>query len=217
MKNFILKYKIKLLLILFFVFMLFGISTNVFATDVPQALLDKAYEMNNNNDNYVILQDKNTKEYYFLIVSDGAVNRDLELTRNWKYIKAGDMSYTTSACVTTGGTDRLKLYKYVQSSGVCLYQSTVKDYTCDLTTSSRDLEIVYTTKDVYYYGTTDVFFPIAPPEEEAPATLLEVLEQEKGATLQEIVALLPVILSVLVSLIALRKALRMLSNFLRKS
>lgn len=214
MKNFILKHKIKLLLILFFVFIFLSISTNVFATDVPQEVLDKAYQENNNNDNYVILQDKNTSKYYIAVFNDDSEKNSDE---PWYYSAPNSLSVTTSACLISHGTKNIKLLKYDSKYYYLYSDTTVKGYLIDFTTDSRDLEIVYSKHDICYYGTTDVFFPIAPPEEEAPATLLEVLEQEKGATLQEIVALLPVILSVLVSLIALRKALRMLSNFLRKS
>ena len=73
----------------------------------------------------------------------------------------------------------------------------------------------YASGDFFHYAPLTE----APKVEEIKAgTLQEIMAQmEKEAVLKEIVMLLPVILSVLVSLIALRKALKMLLAFLRVS
>lgn len=77
---------------------------------------------------------------------------------------------------------------------------------------------VYYGADVYTdINKTDLFFQL-PVVEEVQGTIAPLLEKEKmGEVLKEIVAILPLIVSVLVSLIALRKAWQVLSTFLRTS
>ena len=82
-------------------------------------------------------------------------------------------------------------------------------------------EVCYTTVDIYSdvnksnitLEGSESFFP------QPPATLEEIMKQEaeQKATMQEILGILPMILSVLVSLLALRKALRMLLTLLHQS
>lgn len=55
---------------LLFLLLLILIKCNVFATEIPQDLFDLAYSLNNNCDNYVVFQDKNTAEFYFVVITN---------------------------------------------------------------------------------------------------------------------------------------------------
>lgn len=120
-------------------------------------------------------------------------------------------------------------HEYIYNSSYVLKSTTYSENRDWLTTYKGGFvnpSLIFTSSfDIYTDNTySEIFFLKAPPEEipevETPkaTTLQEIMEQvEKEAILKEIVVLLPVILSVLVSLIALRKALKMLLGSLRTS
>lgn len=198
-----------LLIILFF-------TSNVFASyDVVQD--DKTFTFPDYAESrYWVLVEYSG--YYRLIVGDTPY---FVLYQNSSY-----SPHTTYICNVTAE-------EYVNSSDFMKRRGTLRTYaiTVDTTvftdkynddngmyvgsTSSVDDVIILacsTNSKVYYEG--NVFFQVTPP-----TTLAEIMEVEKTEkrTMQEIVGLLPLILVVVVSFLGLRKALRMLVNFLRRS
>lgn len=75
--------------------------------------------------------------------------------------------------------------------------------------------IVASTKDVVNYETGDVVFPVPPQVQGIVAQQVE--EIQLSQALQEVIAILPKTLVVLVSLVGLRKGLKMLETFLHQS
>lgn len=204
MKNFILKHKIILLIFLFLT--LLFINKTVFATD---------------ND-IITYTDRFGK-------SRSIIAPPLDMS--FGYIIKGNYLFvfnSSDAYCYGDGTDTSYASLYIPS-GCCkmvtlsdnnTVVSSITDYNKTGRIGCLD-EVLYTSVDIYksenksdviLSGSTN-FFPQPPVE-----TLLEVMKKvEKGAVLKEVMGLLPVILSVLVSLIALRKALKMLSAFLKTS
>lgn len=217
MKNFIFRNRKKLILILFLIFMfLLLLKTSSYGAEVPDNVIAKARELNSkNSQNIIILQDTVSGDFYlpYCISKDSGVN--------WKYTFDRNTYFIT--CPSQDSLYCGKISKNGVFSNVTVWTdlNDVPSYIkIQLNYKNMNLVPVFADNDIVYYNVEghsngDVFFLAAPPEKQK--TLLEVLEQEKGAALQEIVALLPVILSVLVSLIALRKALKMLLAFLRES
>lgn len=243
MKNFIFKNKVKILLTLFFALLLLTLNNNVFATftfthdDVSYTINTLPDDTNFNKDYFSILKKGND----FLLLSYIGYNPD-----TMTIINTNQSSGYTGIANTYDGTPsagRVKLWNYSTSSNTYTMDSWQPSTSFYRYYSGAEMEdkYLYSTVPIYlatgsgdtgtYLISDEVFFQVAPPEEEKPevpeipeeetpkaTTLPEIMEQmEKEAVLKEIVALLPVILSVLVSLIALRKAFQMLFNFLRKS
>lgn len=76
-----------------------------------------------------------------------------------------------------------------------------------------DLTMLVSTIDIYNYGTDELFFRLPPL-----SSLAKVVEEtETERTLQQIVAIIPMILVVVVCFLGLRKALRMLSGLLHQA
>lgn len=246
MKNFILKNKVKILLTLFFTFLLLTLNNNVFATftfthdDVSYTINTLPDDPNFNKDYFSILKSGED----FLILSYIGYNPDTMTIIN---TNATD-GYTGIANSYDGtpSTGRVKLWNYDTSTNrysMDTWQPNKAFYRYYHGAEMND-KYLYSTVPIYlasgsgdtgtYLISDEIFFQVAPPEEEKPevpeipetpeeetpkaTTLPEIMEQvEKEAVLKEIVVLLPVILSVLVSLIALRKALKMLLDFLKVS
>ena len=243
MKNFILKNKVKILFTLLFAFLLLTLSNNVFAT-FTFTHDDISYTFNTLPDSPYF-----NKEYFsilksgdnFLFLSYVGFNPDTMTIINTNKLSG----YSGIANKSTGSISsaRVKFWTYDTNTSSYSFDDWQPDsaFYQYYDGSEKSDNYIYSTVPIYlatglgdkgtYSISEDVFFQVAPPEEEKPevpeipeeetpkaTTLPEIMEQvEKEAVLKEIVALLPVILSVLVSLIALRKALKMLFAFLRVS
>lgn len=209
MKKFFSKYKVKILLIIFFTLLLVLLNNNVFATDdiisytdrfgktssIVNCPLDTQYGFLIRDGYMFVLMDENS---YFYMTSWGGSSSSLFVSGSCKCLVLSNNN-TVIDRIGDQGTGRFAVLSEVKYTSVDIYNGTDKS-------------------SVALTGSTN-FFPVAPEEIPEATTLLEVLEQEqeKKAIMKEVVGLLPVILSVLVSLIALRKALRILFNFLRTS
>lgn len=81
------------------------------------------------------------------------------------------------------------------------------------TSFSNVTKFITADTNVYYKGTEDIFFQVAPP------TLTQILqaEVERKTIPMEIVGIIPQTLVVMVCFLGLRKALKMLSTVLRKA
>ena len=80
--------------------------------------------------------------------------------------------------------------------------------------------VIYSSLDIYCENKSDVFFlkaPLLRPPAVVARAVLKVGQVEMRAVLQEILAMFPVILSVLVFLLAFSKGLKILLTFLVKS
>lgn len=221
MKNFILKYKIKLLAMLFFTFSLVFLNNNVFASDVTTYVkkcqsCDIAFE-NSIYDISTISNSSSGKHLTNIIIVEHNDN-----IYAIAYFSQNSSSHNNNMYLKTYKGITYPYVEGIYNTDIHLYNGTSFVYqgwdgaNFDVNGYSsiiNNCNIIYSSSDIYTDDSCgDIFFPLP------PQTLVEVMEKvKKGATLQEIVALLPVILSVLVSLLALRKALKMLSDFLRTS
>lgn len=209
MKNFFSKYKVKILLIIFFTLLLVLLNNNVFATDdiisytdrfgntssIVNCPLDTQYGFLIKDGYMFVLMDENS---YFYMTSWGGSSSSMFVSGICKCLTLSNNN-TVIDSIGDQGTGRFAVLNEVKYCSVDIYKEKTKT-------------------GIALAGSAN-FFPVAPEEVPEATTLLEVLEQEQKekAIMREIVGLLPVILSVLVSLIALRKALKTLFNFLRIS
>lgn len=224
------KYKNKILLTLFFAIALVFLNNNVFATD--NDVNNKFASLEEITAVYPSIFDgiKNTPEYisgnYYMLfgASDTSYARVyfIEKVDGLKLYDRGDGMYTyrifSNINVPT-------IYYRVNSNGVCggRTELTSLDFTVYYSISANRINgkpVFFSEYDVYTNNSYSTLFFQAPPPivEEETTPFQEAMRQvEMKLTLAEVVAILPVILSVLVSLIALRKGFLVLSTFLRKS
>lgn len=199
MKNFIFKHKIKILLILFFVLLL-SLNKNIYAsssiTEEKMSVINELMTQYPDCDTWVSITYRSQDA--ILLTSS---NEDYNL-----YV-----SGTTIGACNNANVQWYCFWYYPSTNTYKLFYQGVVNKHGEMTIST-----VYSNKTIYADSKgEEIFFQIAPLK---ATTLQEIMEQvEKEAILKEIVVLLPVILSVLVSLIALRKALKMLLGSLRTS
>lgn len=211
--------KNKILIILLIFLLLMTIYSNVFAkTDFDDNMFypDGITPNYSSSDggryatNKVLLLDESSGTYYILIYYSSEAEATHE---NQKlYLRASDNFILGTGC------DHYQLLKFVDGSWTYVdwspYYDLENNKTTNLSKIVSSCSIVSTSSDIYTNSSyTDVFFPLP------PVTLEEIMKQEmeQKATMKEILGILPMILSVLVSLLALRKALAMLLNLLRQS
>lgn len=226
MKNFISKYKVKILLTIFGALLLVLLNNNVFAsnsaipsydTDLLSTIINNLTavlsEKGLNIDNYDYIVCRNDISYLKVICFE----KDNNLKMYIDNYGLGD------ARVYFNYTINVIWYNIDRNGSLSLYKDnhTMERFVAYSTSSSN---FFYSSCNIYSDDNyTNYFFPIAPPEEipeiQDPGTLQEILEQEKleMATMKEILGILPLILSVLVSLLGLRKAFQALLNFLKVS
>lgn len=227
MKNFITKYKVKILLTLFFAFILLILNNNVFAFTFTCDDIEYNIDLPSNFDieahpDFVIKKVVSGSGIFQLYYP--ASDYDLPFI----YYSSGDPSgikYNKKGTTTNG---QWNYYVYYSDSTWSSLKTTGQNTITYKANGTQEGYVAYSTVDIYDTSGT-LFFQKTPlvetpetpeeiPETPKAGTLQEIMAQlEKEAVLKEIVALLPVILSVLASLIALRKALKMLSDFLRAS
>lgn len=191
--------KSKFVIILFLI-LLFIMTQKVFATDYEIISYTDRFEKQRQIINYPI--DKS----YGYIIRDGYMFV-LENANSYFFMNDDTSLYVSGSCkclvlynnntsltrVGQQGSGRFAVLKEVFYTSANIYKGSSKD-------------------GIALAGSTD-FFQM-PPE----GVLLEEMSKvEMKTTLAEILGLLPVIVSVLAFLLALRKGLRMLSTFLRKS
>lgn len=209
-------------LLIFFIIVLFFILTlninNVYASvDIPDVVMEKAKELNYGYDNFVILQDKTTKDFY-IPYEETLYSESSYENSSWRYTSYYE-GYT-GLLSPSWWIFSLTIYSNGSFKKVSL--PTKNKALIPLSTTDLELEIVYSSKDIIYYkfdGVEDgtIFFQV-PVVEKLEGTIAPLLETEKMREVtKEIIAILPMILSVLVSLIALRKAWKTLSTFLKTS
>jgi len=214
--------KKKQIIFLFLLILLFLVTLNnkVFATaDEPsQDLINAVIAANNNCNNIVIL--KSTEDNYFY----APVCKTLtSTTANWRVTTRNGVLGIVAPGQVIISFKRFKptnLSYYFSQEEVELAEIET-NYFLQLEWGDRKLTPVYTTNDITYQNVegrtdSDVFFHLTPKlvvRQAVERVGVQNLEQVQ----KEILAILPVILSVVVSLLALRKALMLLLNFLKKS
>lgn len=142
-----------------------------------------------NNDYLTFLVISKSYDTYFYLNEGGSTIGINEIAGRFKY------SLSTEEWIVFGSTQYEEVYSV----------SNFVNYSADIYTNVNK---------------TDYFFQLAPVEEvkKVETALLEVVKSEEmKKTLGEVIVMFPLILSVLVSLIALRKGLIKLLNFLKKS
>lgn len=214
--------KKKQIIFLFLLILLFLVTLNnkVFATaDEPsQDLINAVIKANNNCNNIVIL--KSTEDNYFY----APVCKTLtSTTANWRVTARNGVLGIVAPGQVIISFKRFKptnLSYYFDQEGVELAEIE-SNYFLQLEWGDRKLTPVYTTNDITYQNVegrtdSDVFFHLTPKlvvRQAVERVGVQNLEQVQ----KEILAVLPMILSVVVSLLALRKALKILLNFLKIS
>lgn len=109
--------------------------------------------------------------------------------------------------------DQLYIWPYYPDT------SSFGNRTFDQSFSSTQFILLYSSLDVYeYFESNNVVFPIASqPTVETQGTLAKIVEeQETEKVMEEIVGILPIVIVVLVSLIAIRKAIQWIRQTLKQ-
>lgn len=217
MKNFILKHKIILLIFLFLI--LLFINKNVFATyteSEKDSMLN--YVVNNKgvSENNILFTYECDNKFYVVAYHGFTIDQ-----LNRLILKKDSEGYWLQTDPYPGsGFD---IYYFLDctfiSNAENPYTRTLANAIVDEDKRANFTPNSYFTEGLSIYSRVDGSTFILPlPVKEAPLTVALMIQGvEMKEVLKEIVGLLPVILSVLVSLIALRKALRILFNFLRTS
>lgn len=194
MKNYVSKNKIKILLVTLLVFFILFIQNDVKAV---------SYD---------------TDYYFGYTASNG---KDLRVCANEDfYLQCNDGSgYVSPYSYETNE----KIFVTVYLGGSDYYKQEVKTQVLSLSNITSGHDYYGKGKVAVYDSNQELVFQLAPLEEKQEIQKLEILqeimEQERVemSTMQEILGILPLILSVLVSLIALRKGLAMLFSLLNQS
>ena len=215
--------KKKQIVFLFLLILLFLVILNnkVFATaegEPSQDLINAVIKANNNCNNIVILK-SSEDDYFYAPICKTLTST----TANWRVTtRNGVLGIVAPGQVIIS-------FKRFKSTNLSYYfdQEEVElaeiesNYFLQLEWGDRKLTPVYTTNDITYQNVegrtdSDVFFHLTPKlvvRQAVERVGVQNLEQVQ----KEILAILPVILSVVVSLLALRKALELLLNFLKIS
>lgn len=193
------KNKILFILGLFFIFLLFlNINSVNASVDIPEVVMEKAKELNHGYDNFVVLQDTITKEFY-LPYETSVYNESNYQNVSWKYTK-----YKGVYCLVTPSWFKTGLKVYRNGSFIDTSTNNVgSNSIIQLSMDGIELEIVYSSKDVIYHnidGVTNgtVFFPqpvTEIPEQETLTTTipaLETVEQIPVAMIQTLKIVIPV-------------------------
>lgn len=210
--------KITIFIIMFL--SLFLVNNSYASNDIPSVVIDKAVELSYGYNNYVILQDTNGN-YYIPYVSDTHASF-LADGANWKF----HTIYNEIGLIAPQSVALKGVKMYDVSSNIFRDVKTSQNsqtlcsfsITFDSSGYTRESSVIYSTHDIIVgtvegYTSGDVFF-------QAPVvgTIAQLLEKEKMAeTLKEIVAVLPVILTIVISFLAFRKAWIILTTIIRKA
>lgn len=131
------------------------------ATDIPENIINKANSLNHNANNFVILQDINTGEYYLPYGSK--VNN--KYSSNWRY-----SYYNNVYCLITPGWGYTYMQAYINGAFTSVSTNNVgSNSIIQLDMGTRHLKVVYASQNVNYYNVTghnngDVYFnPIPNP------------------------------------------------------
>lgn len=210
--------KNKILVILLILILFLSISSNVFAlsqTEVEIFEFDQLYY-----DSLYELDEYSSGNYWYTIRPDGDHCSVLFISKEdypdlKTYISNSQDQYGNFRIYFN--TDNSSVtgiyYTYYSSSGTFVNRNISNHGYFDIGVKNNGIYIG-TNIDIYTDNSyTTLFF------QQPPVTLEEIMRQEgkQLVTMREILAVLPMILSVLVSLIALRKALSMLLRLLRQS
>lgn len=193
------KNKIFIICILFFIFLFFSGINHVFASvDIPDVVIQKAKELNYGVDNVIVLQDKNTGLFYIPYETSDYNHTNLA-TKPWRYT-----FYNNVYCIVTPNWWKTGLMVYQNNTFTTVSTSNVgSNSIIQMSMNGRELEIVYSSKDVLYYNIEGVengtvFFPL--PVTEIPETTipaLETVEQIPTAMVETLKMIIPVGLVVL--------------------
>lgn len=226
-----------------FLLVVFTLCTSSFAQDIelPSNTQDLINSYINNTTynstypiNYVIAKDFNGDTYIlFGSFIDGAIgNGTVSNSIKGKYylyistfVPSGgngtDGYYYFYYKLVDGNWQEVSYLNSTISSDYASYRRLILDYSDTDIYSNADLyqytnNIYYSSVDISNLGYLAFPFPVAPQE-----ALLPIVEQQetimKEKTLGEILGILPIVMIIIVSLIGLRKALRLLLTLLRSS
>lgn len=200
----------------FFAFVLAWLPCNVAhaSVTVPKEVIDSAIEKNYGIDNIVLFLGEDGN--YILLTeksrssgTDAPYNEEVYKENSWRYVE-----YDGRLCFVSPSWWSLQCYKYINGKWEAWqhsYGSTSSTYATDWNPST----LVYASKNIYYnFGELDgeIFFRGAPVLTE----LAMILEQSNRQTspMCQVIFLLPLGISLVVSFLALRKFFKMLQTIL---
>lgn len=175
---------------------------------------DFSYEVSNPNNYYYffVFYKNNDSEYcgiHYLLSTEPFICTEF---------KNGFYYFKTDGFVASGSS--LKPFNTVKTSLDSLFSQSL-NYVSENASVSAHSDFDMTTYRVNFDvkdTSGNVVFPKAPQEEQVELTLLPVVEQvEMKGILQEILEILPIVMIVVVSYLALRKALSLLFQLLHQS
>lgn len=198
----------KILIILLLSIILLGISTSCFAIDN----INNSYSESDLYNCFVVadkyMKDNNIIYYDYFVGYEGNIENG---TVNVLFIINSD--YVCYAEPGSNGRICSNHTYLIQFSGTRNFEISnlvLTDYSATTKWNlSKDLK--YSSFPIYY-NDGSLFFPLTPLKRMAPI----VAQVEMGEIMKEIIKILPLILVVVVSLVGLRKALKMLSTLLHR-
>lgn len=224
--------KNKTLLIVFLaIILLFGItcvcSANVYDDSVTTEILeDKSLSLTINSINYIIpgIFDKISSAYAYTI--DCALDTTGKLSRVYINIFNEPVDFYLTPY---SSDNKIKTLKYTTPISTCYYYTAFSDNPVWIEDADAHLypriggdnsRFLFCSNDIYTDSSlTSVSYEKEvfqlPPQEKTLAPIVEGIPME--GTLMEIVKLIPIVIMTIVGLISLRKALQVLSTFLRNS
>ena len=160
--------------------------------------------------NYIVVQNKNQPNYIYVyffpddLAFYPVVRKE---NNNLGLCKKGSYAFADKGTVT--------FYLFVVKDNKYIAQNKTSGGIGDAT----DMYVYACTTDIYYQEpdgtlTDELFFQVTP---QVGIVAQQVEEIQLSQALQEVIAILPMTLVVLVSLVGLRKGLKMLETFLRQS
>lgn len=200
------------LLITMFAFMcLFG--SYVCATDVTFYNNDLPITitgMNNPYDNYAIFIDTNTGHDYdvYYIFSWDSTSSKLLYNLN----SSGSTSFR---CVDSNNNKVDYYFSFARSDNLDISSRTF-DVKSSSFTPGNPYYFVYTNTNIYDYNNHDLVVFQAPPQQVEGIIASQTQGVEMNRILQEIVAILPVVLVVIVGILAIRKAIQFLTQLMKR-
>ena len=209
-------------IILLFFLLLNSTVKASFTDDFPDMVYPDGVSASTNNADYqggsnkyvcnkIVVKYKGNNTYYVINFLSSDYDKTRRLYLNSNNVVCMESSLYMQYLKWTGST-----WSYAGWSGYSGGNASNVSGEPSYSTLVSNYELVGSSKDVYKDNTfNDVFFQ-SPPK---PTSLMEVMsvEMEEKRTVQEILGILPLIIVVVVSFLGLRKALRILVTFLRRS
>ena len=193
--------KILIIALFLILFCLLGYS-KCFASSIPENM----EEFGDHNPYLVVFKDKDEKVFLVSFLEQATTDDGSWFSNTGEHIRVYE--YVNSKWVLKIDDVTEMTYSYFKTGPYCRYLL-ISQY-------GSSIEVVGSNYDILRSDdNTQIFFPKTPLENGIVAQAVEKVEMSQ--VLVEVIALLPMILVVLVSLVGLRKGLKMLETFLRQS